>query len=367
MALLGPVVGPAGAGAPGSSLAPLAVTGGSDVAVELMTVADDEAVFFDGPTRVVLDSLQPGTAYSHEGIEFRTLPRPPGERLATVTTVNDLHFGETDCGHFELPGIDIGPVLHAEADEDPYPEVMNRAAVAEMAAVSPDAVVAKGDLTDASRPEEFDAFAELYGAAFGERLVWVRGNHDTAVSTQGPHRVVVPGVILAVLDTAVAGLASGRVSPAQLEWLDQVASDADRPVLVFGHHHCWMPGSQSRPDTYFGLHPDDSEALVEVIRRRPALVGYFAGHTHRNRVRRFAATGDVPFGEVACVKDFPGTWAEYRIFEGGILQVGHRIATPEAVAWSERCRSMVFGYYPTYAVGQLGDRCFPIAPRFPQL
>lgn len=361
MALLGPVVGPAGAGAPGSSLAPLAVTGGSDVAVELMTVADDEAVFFDGPTRVVLDSLQPGTAYSHEGIEFRTLPRPPGERLATVTTVNDLHFGETDCGHFELPGIDIGPVLHAEADEDPYPEVMNRAAVAEMAAVSPDAVVAKGDLTDASRPEEFDAFAELYGAAFGERLVWVRGNHDTAVSTQGPHRVVVPGVILAVLDTAVAGLASGRVSPAQLEWLDQVASDADRPVLVFGHHHCWMPGSQSRPDTYFGLHPDDSEALVEVIRRRPALVGYFAGHTHRNRVRRNPATGDVPFVEVACVKDFPGTWAEYRVFEGGVLQVSHRIATPEALAWSERCRAMVFGYYPTYALGQLSDRCFPIA------
>jgi 3',5'-cyclic-AMP phosphodiesterase len=89
-------------------------------------------------------------------------------------------------------------------------------------------------------------------------------------------------------------------------------------------------------------------------------VGYFAGHTHRNRVRRFAETGDVPWVEVACVKDFPGTWAEYRVFEGGILQINHRISTAEALAWSERCRAMVHGYYPTYAFGQVSDRCFPI-------
>ena len=61
-----------------------------------------------------------------------------------------------------------------------------------------------------------------------------------------------------------------------------------------------------RPDDYFGIHPDDSERLVDVVARHPAIVGYFAGHTHRNRVRRFAATGDRPWVEVACVKDFPG-------------------------------------------------------------
>ena len=93
------------------------------------------------------------------------------------------------------------------------------------------------------------------------------------------------------------------------------------------------------PTTYFGINPDDSERLVAVFARRPSLVGYFAGHTHRNRVRRFAATGAVPWVEVACVKDFPGTWAEYRVFEGGIIQVHRRISTPEALAWSERCRA----------------------------
>jgi Icc protein len=330
------------------------------VALELTTVADDEAVIFDGPRPIPLNGLNPDTRYTHVGIEFRTLPRPPGERLATIATVNDLHFGETECGRLDIPGLDIGPVLSSEPGADPYPDVMNRGAVAEMAALSPDAVIAKGDLTDASRPEEMAAFRAHYGEAFGERLWWVRGNHDTALPKAGPQLVDLPGVSLALVDTAVGGLPSGLLDRDQLNWLDQVGADADRPVLVFGHHHCWKPGSRSRPDTYFGLHPDDSEALVQVIARRPALVGYFAGHTHRNRVRRFPETGNVPWVEVACVKDFPGTWAEYRVFEGGILQVSHRIATPDALAWSERCRSMVFGYYTTYALGQLSDRCFPV-------
>jgi 3',5'-cyclic AMP phosphodiesterase CpdA len=238
---------------------------------------------------------------------------------------------------------------------------MNRGAVAEMAALSPDAVIAKGDLTDASRDEEMAAFRAMYETVFGDRLWWVRGNHDTSLPATRPQKVELPGVILAIVDTAVSGLASGRLDRDQLDWLDQVGAEADRPVLVFGHHHCWRPGSRARPDTYFGIHPDDSEALVRVVARRPSLVGYFAGHTHRNRVRRFAETGDVPWVEVGCVKDFPGTWAEYRVFEGGILQVSHRIATPEALAWSEQCRALVYGYYPTYAFGRLADRCFPIA------
>ncbi|MDQ1440149.1 MAG: 3,5-cyclic-AMP phosphodiesterase [Acidimicrobiaceae bacterium] len=346
---------------PGAALAAISLEGGENVALELTTVSDDEAVFFDGPERTALTALNPDTAYTHEGIEFRTLSRPPGERLATITTVNDLHFGETECGRLDIPGLEIGPVLRREPGEDPYPDVMNRAAVAEMAAVSPDAVIAKGDLTDASRPDEMDDFIDLYEGAFGARLWWVRGNHDTGFETAGPRQVQLPGVTLAIVDTAVDGLASGRLDFGQLRWLDQVGADADRPVLVFGHHHCWKPGSRARPDTYFGLHPDDSEELVAVFARRPALVGYFAGHTHRNRVRRFPETGDVPWVEVACVKDFPGTWAEYRVFEGGILQISHRISTPDALAWSERCRTMAFGYYPAYAFGQLSDRCFPVS------
>ncbi len=176
-----------------------------------------------------------------------------------------------------------------------------------------------------------------------------------------PLSVTLPGVTLAVIDTAIPGKASGGVSAESLEWLEQLAAEADRPILLFGHHHPWNPDAAERPEAYFGINPDDSERLVEVVARRRRIVGYFAGHTHRNRVRRFSATGDVPWVEVACVKDFPGAWAEYRVFEGGILQVFRRISAPEALAWSEKTRDMYGGLYEMYAFGALDERCFPIS------
>jgi Icc protein len=331
------------------------------VAPELSTVADDLAVVHEGREFRVYTGLQPDTDYEFDGVAFRTLPRPPGERLATVATVNDLHFGEVECGVIE--GLELGPILSVGEGEDPYPETMNRAAAAEIAELGPDAVVAKGDLTAGGEPEEFAAFLDCYQVPFGERLHYVRGNHDSCRGQElavGDRVVDLPGVRLAILDTVVPRREGGRFTADQAEWLDTVAAESDRPVLVFGHHHPWSPDSTTRPDGYFGINPTDSERLVAVFARRPRLVGYFAGHTHRNRVRRFRATGAVPWVEVACVKDFPGAWAEYRVHEGGIIQVHHRISSPAALDWSERTRHLYGGMYETYAFGTPADRCFLI-------
>ncbi len=379
---------------------------------DLTTVAEDEVVFhlhspdkpkivgeaggWPGPGYEVITGLQPDSALQRHGIETRTLHRPPGELLCRFATVNDVHFGETECGKIAKPsdavgylaaaGMDVGSV--AEASDNlrdffeqlgpvvvnsspegamPYPDVMSRAAVAEIAALDPVAVVAKGDLTASGLVGEYDSFLQCYLGAFGDRLLHVRGNHDSfsgrRFAAEACQERELPGVTVAVLDTVIEGRDSGQVRDDQLEWLDELGARADRPVLVFGHHHVWKPGSATRAPTYFGINPDDSERLVEVIARRPAIIGYFAGHTHRNRVRRFAETGDVPYAEVACVKDFPGTWAEYRVFEGGILQVHRRLSSPDALAWSEKCRGMFWGMYPGYALGRLEDRCFAIWPR----
>ena len=335
------------------------------MAVELTTVADDEAVFHVAgePRAIVHDGLRPDTDYVLEGVELRTLPRPGGELLARIATVNDTHFGEVECGRIE--GMEVGPVLQSEPGEDPYPQTMNRAAVAEIAAADVDLVVAKGDLTSHGTAAEFDAFLHCYGG-LGEKLRYVRGNHDAfaglGFAADAPLAVMLPGVVVAVLDTVIPGRNGGRVSAEQLEWLDTLAAEADRPVLVFGHHHCWDPDSRSREDTYFGIHPDDSERLVDVAACRPRIVGYAAGHTHRNRARRFAATGAMPWVEVASVKDFPGVWAEYRVYEGGLLQVVRRVSSAAALAWTDRTRAMFGGFYPTYAFGEVGDRClaFPV-------
>lgn len=301
-----------------------------------------------------------------------TQPGPPGEHLATVATVNDLHFGETVCGH--LQGVDVGPLLQSEPGEEPYPTVMNRAAVQEIAAISPDAVVAKGDLTATGSADQYEEFQTVYGPALGSRLVCTFGNHDKpgtggalpALSTV--QAVKLPGVTLAVLDTARPGLPGGQVSPDQAEWLDELSARSDVPVLVFGHH----PVGGQDIEELFGpgvahatcLDPESSDLLASVVTRRAAICGYFAGHTHRNKVRHLPATGPFPWVEVACVKDFPGSWAEYLIYEGGIRQVHHRITSePAALRWSERCRSMFAGLYPSYALGEESDRCFDIPLR----
>jgi 3',5'-cyclic AMP phosphodiesterase CpdA len=235
-----------------------------------------------------------------------------------------------------------------------------------MAALDPDAVVVKGDLTCNGTEAEYASFLAAYATAFGPKLLHVRGNHDGyhggTYAAAPVQRVDLPGCTIALLDTTVPLETSGGFTPEQAEWLDDVAATADRPVLVFGHHHVWSPDSNQRPDSYFGILPDASERLVEVVARRPAILGYFAGHTHRNRVRRIRATGDRPWVEVACVKDYPGTWAEYRVHERGILQVHRRISTPEALAWSEQTRHMIADMYAGYAFGSLDERCFAMRP-----
>jgi 3',5'-cyclic-AMP phosphodiesterase len=333
------------------------------MAWQLTTVADDEVVAYDGTTVGRWTDLEPDTEHDLDGMLVRTLRRPAGERLATIATVNDVHFGEEECGILDGWG---DPILRAEPDEPPYPEMMNRAAISEIRALDPDLVVVKGDLTAHGTPEEYDAFRAFYEPAFDGRLLYIRGNHEShpgAPFAAIPFQTwTLPGAIVAVLDTSRPGREGGALSDEQLDQLDVLAAEADRPVLAFGHHHIWDPSTTRDPE-YFGVNPEDSERVIQLIARRPAIVGWFAGHTHRNRVRRFPATGDVPFAEVACVKDFPGAWAEYRVYEGGALQVFRRISTPEALAWTERTKVMFGGLYESYAFGGLEDRCFVIERR----
>jgi 3',5'-cyclic AMP phosphodiesterase CpdA len=279
-----------------------------------------------------------------------------------VATVSDLHLGEEECGRYD--GLDLGPVLRVTPGEPPYPMTMARAAASEVAALAPDAVVAKGDITAGGRVEELSAFLDIFQPLFGDRLHLAKGNHDVATGSDLPPwppltSVALPGVRLALLDTSISGEASGRVTEEALDWLDAMAAEGDgRPILAFGHHPLYDPGSPVG-----GIDPDASDGMVEVFARRRALAGYFAGHTHRNRVRRFSHSGDVPWAEVSAVKDFPGAWAEYRVYEGGILQVFHRISSPEALAWTDRTRAMFGGLYPSYSMGTIDDRCFAIWPR----
>jgi 3',5'-cyclic-AMP phosphodiesterase len=314
------------------------------------------------------DGLEPDTEHDLDGIAVRTLPRPDGALLCRFATVNDVHFGEIEAGRID--DLTDGPIRRSAPGAPPYPEVMNQAAAAEMAAIDPVAVIVKGDLSQDGRPEEWEAFEACYRTPFGERLHVVRGNHDAyrhQADYAGDQWIELPGVVVALLDTAIPGATTGSLSTEQLDWLDERCAGADRPVFVMGHHQQWIGSGPDakRSDDYFGLHPEASDALDAVAARRTGIVAYAAGHTHRHRVRHMARSG-VPSIEIGCTKDFPGTWAEYRVYEGGIMQVVHRMSSPEALAWSESCRNLYsdFGIdYGSYALGTLADRCFTLALR----
>ena len=350
------------------------VTFVTDDSAAVTTKVGDVEVTTTGPYHVArLTGLEPATTYplAVDGVdhdeyfpaELTTLARPPGRLRATIATANDVHFGETECGRLgNALEEELGPVFHSDPGEPPYPETMNRAAVVEMAALDPDAVVVKGDLTNVGTEDEYAAFLDVYGT-LGDRMRHVRGNHDamtdpTIAADDAPFTIELDGVTLAVLDTVIPGLERGQVTHHQQAWLDELARQTAGPILLFGHHHLWNLDADDRSDSYFGINPDDSEALAGIVAQHENIVGYFAGHTHRNRVRRFAEAREIPFCEIACTKDYPGAWAEYRVYDGGYTQVVRRTAAPDAMAWTEKTRAMFAGLYRDYALGPLEHRCF---------
>ena len=324
---------------------------------ELVSVAPDGAECFVDGRVVRVAGLAADREYEVAGVEFRTMPHL-GALRCVFATGNDVHFGETVCGQLDGAGFEV---FRSEEGEDPYPEVMSAAVVADIAQVRPDAVVVKGDLTDDGVDEDYDRFLSVWGDAFAERLVHVRGNHD-CYRGQGfaawPCQArVLDGATLALLDTSRPGQVGGSLDDEQLDWLDALGADADQPVVVLGHHPVWNPSRDQRSDDFQGLAPDDSGRLVEVLARRPSLACYLSGHTHRNLRQTI---GGIEFVEVACVKDFPGGWAEYRVYERGIAQIFHRAQAPRAVRWAERTREMFAGFYGAYAMGRLEDRAFVV-------
>jgi 3',5'-cyclic-AMP phosphodiesterase len=332
--------------------------------MDVTTVADDLVVMHEGTVAHRFTGLDPGTEHRFFDLPVRTLDRPGGALRCRFATVNDVHFGEIEAGRID--DLVEGPVQRVAPGADPHPEVMNHAAAAEMSEVDLEVVIVKGDLSADGTAEEWAAFEACYRTPFGDRLRVVRGNHDAYQHQDayaGDQWIELPGLMVALLDTVIPGETTGRITPEQIDWLDARISPTDRPVLLMGHHQQWIAGpGGSRSDGYFGLHPDSSDALDDLCVRHDAVVGYAAGHTHRHRVRPMTRSR-VASIEVGCTKDFPGTWAEYRVFDGGVMQVVHRMSSPPALEWSESCRHLYadFGVdYEAYALGSLADRCFVI-------
>jgi len=321
---------------------------------EIVAVGPDRAELFTDNRVVRLNSLDPDTDHVSHGVGFRTLS-DIGDIRSNVVTMNDVHFGEVECGKIE--GVREAAFVVAPG-ERPYPDVMNEAVIADALAAAPDAVIVKGDLTSFGTIAEYEKFKSVYEPAFAERLTFVRGNHDSYPGERfadWPVQIVdVAGLRVVLIDTSRTAMSSGAISGDQLSAVGEAARATTETVIVMGHHPLYVPG-RDRELRFDGVSVEDSTALLGVLAGLENVVAYSAGHTHRCRK---VDLGGLAIIEVACVKDFPGAWAEHLVGESAIAHMVHRASSPAAVAWAEKTRLMFDGYYGTYAMGQLEDRCF---------
>jgi hypothetical protein len=169
---------------------------------------------------------------------------------------------------------------------------------------------------------------------------------------------------LVLVDTVDHGKTPGVLPEERLIWLEEALAETretDVPTLILGHHQPVPPEfGQSFPNN-IGIDPDHSLRFFELIGRNPQVRAVLVGHTHRNRVRTHTLSGNTPFIEVGCVKDYPGGYAHYRLYEDGHLrQEVRRISSPRALAHSSFCRDFFNGGYRQFALGELHERSLVI-------
>jgi len=315
-----------------------------------------------------------------------TLPAPERRQVASLATLNDLHFGEPRFGGTLLADGEYGPAapghpaVHETDGEVPYWLAMNEDAVREINALGVDATVVKGDIADRGRPEQFGvARRTLDGLA----SPWhgFLGNHDHYARLEGevvdgcallgqppsPRTVDLGGWRMIFVDTVEPGHHHGVLPEERRRWLAGALDEtreAAIPTLVFMHHQPVPPENRRSYPNNIGLVPEDSVPLYELIGRHPQVRAVLIGHTHRNRVRTHPASGSVPFIEVNCVKDYPGGFGHYRLFEDGhFRQEVRRTSSARALAHSTLCRGFFAGGYREFALGPLASRSLAVGLR----
>ena len=371
-------------------------SGPVDAAASVL-VNGEERARSEGPrgTRLVrIEGLEPKTRYEvdirvaavppveHDAFfpgHVETLPGTDAALVGSFATLNDLHFGEPRFGGRFQAGetVDVSdePVAREGDTEIPYWRFMNDDAVTEINATHADFVVIKGDIADTGRRAQFEAAAQTF-AGFRMPHHAFLGNHDHygllageqvdgyALLDQPPAPTSFDhaGWRMVLLDTTEPGEHHGVFGDERMAWLEDALAETretDMPTLVFMHHQPCPPEFRDRFPNNISILPEHSLRLFDLIGRNPQVKAVLIGHTHQNRVRRYPASGATPFVEVQCVKDYPGGFAYYRLYDDGhFRQEVRRTSTERALAHSTRCRDFFRGGYRRFALGGLEARCF---------
>ncbi|MCP4005406.1 MAG: hypothetical protein GY725_14535 [bacterium] len=353
-----------------------------------------------GTRHVRIEGLTPDTEYSIgievQGAEMpepdnyfsplaRTLPGTSAKRVATFATINDLHFGEPKFGGTLLDDGNYGddapgfPSVQADGAAIPYWQLMNEDVVSEINRADVDMIFIKGDIADRGRTEQFENAARTF-AGFEKPHHAFLGNHDHYAlevdqevdgyallnQPRAPRAVDLAGWRMILLDTVEPGEHHGVFPEERIKWLErqlEESRDLHTPTLLLMHHQPVPPEHVDSYPNSIGITPEHSLRFFDLLSRNPQVHGVLIGHTHRNRVRVDSRSGPVPLIEVHCVKDYPGGFAHYSLYDDGhFRQEARRTSTRRALAHSRHCRGFFNGGYRMFSLGSLRDRSFAVYP-----
>lgn len=202
-----------------------------------------------------------------------------------VAQVSDLHVG----------------IFAADPEREARHREQLARGLAQVAATVPEPalVLATGDLVDHGAEEEVAVLLGLLEAV-PSPLVLLPGNHDDrevlarAVGKEAPPAPGLSPFDVAVdlgplrvvgLDSLDPGKPSGRLLPAQLDWLDAQLGVDDRPTIVAVHHPP-VPIGHAAMD---GMALVEPERLAAVLARHPHVALVVCGHVHRTTFGRLGA------------------------------------------------------------------------------
>ena len=332
-------------------------------------------------------STDDGMAAATGPYRFTTPMPPPGDFLFSIVLCNDMHMGETVAGLVgSIPGITGISQLPGLA---PYPEIMLESLLADTRALGATYLLAAGDISAEAVPIDLTRAKELLERFGTQRADWyaTRGNHDR--SHDGPQwascqvgawggndcfrDAFFPGtdptyftddlnglriIGLDTYDKPGGGGDAGALSTDQMAWFrEQLASDRDRPTVVFGHHPLIVTGSPYGPTKGSVLDATQANMITADYAATPGVFLHHAGHTHRNKRTPLDAAPDVVHQEVAAVKEYPGGFTILRLHTGGYALNFHKSSSDDALAWSERSRMQIAGTWPQFALGsRVADR-----------
>lgn len=297
----------------------------------------------------------------------KTLDDPPGRLLSRFATISDCHFGEKHLGPLRR--------LHDPSPRpdglEPYPVRCATSAIEDAERWGTSMIIAKGDLTQDGETDEYETAVEVLGRAqvpvaitFGNHDVrgpvpveraaeWL--NHEGFLAAANTRVVDIDGARLVLSHTPVRDRHVGRMTTEDMDAVVAAARDTAAAVVVAVHHPLrrWPVQVHYPPS----LRWRDSKDLSKRLREANARSLVIAGHSHRNR--RFTVNG-VTAVEVGSTKDYPGQWAGYSVYEGGIRQVVRRVERREAIAWTQMTARAVGGIWRWWSPGSMEDRCWSI-------